>query len=94
VAIDKRHRPIAISAFRWSSAATPWAGFPVESHMLGPRGQLGEYGIDHALLGLCVGGIGKLQVRDGKAVRRIPKDDGHDPQAVSKQVLKPGENGS
>jgi AraC family transcriptional regulator len=76
LAIDKRHRPIEISAFRWSSAATPWAGFPVESHVLGPRGQLGEYGIDHALLGLCVSGIGKLQVRDGKAVRRVTSSPG------------------
>src|SRR5258708_22506889 len=51
---DTRHRPIEISALRWSSAATSWAGFPVESHVLQPRGQLDDYGIDHALLGLCV----------------------------------------
>jgi AraC family transcriptional regulator len=71
LALDKRHRPIRVSAFRWSSADTAWAGFPVESHVLGPRGELGEYGIDHALLGLCVGGVGKLQVRYGKAVRHL-----------------------
>ena len=39
--------------------------------MLGPRGQLSEYGIDHALLGLCVGGSGKMKVRDGKSVRTV-----------------------
>ena len=71
LAMDKHHRPIEISAFRWSSAETAWAGFPPESHVLGPRGELGEYGIDHALLGLCVGGVGKLQVKYGKAVRRV-----------------------
>ena len=72
LAVDKHHRPIEISTFRWSSGGeTAWAGFPVESHVLGPRGQLGEFGIDHALLGLCVGGVGKIQIRDWKAVRRV-----------------------
>jgi AraC family transcriptional regulator len=71
LALDKRRRPIEVSTFRWSSAETEWAGFPVESHIVGPRGELGEYGIDHALLGLCVGGAGKLQVQYGKALRRI-----------------------
>ena len=76
LAVDKHHRPIEISAFRWSSAATPWAGFPVESHVLGPRGRLAEFGIDHALLGLCVGGTAKLQVHDGKAVRSLTSSPG------------------
>jgi AraC family transcriptional regulator len=76
LAVDKRHRPIESSTFRWSSAETEWAGFPVESHVLGPRGQLNEYGIDHALLGLCLGGTGELQVRDGKAVRRVTSSPG------------------
>ena len=71
MAVDKHHRPIEISACRWSSAETAWAGFPVESHVVGPRGELGEYGIDDALLGLCVGGVAKLQVQYGKAVRRV-----------------------
>jgi AraC family transcriptional regulator len=73
---DACHRPIEISALRWSSAATSWAGFPVESHVLQPRGQLDDYGIDHALLGLCVAGTGKLQVRDGKTVRRLTSSPG------------------
>jgi AraC family transcriptional regulator len=76
LALDKCHRPIKVSIFRWSSAETEWAGFPVESHVLGPRGQLGEYGIDHALLGLCLGGTGELQVRDGEAVRRVTSSPG------------------
>jgi AraC family transcriptional regulator len=76
LAVDKRHRPIKISMFRWSSAETPWAGFPFESHVLGPRRQLGEYGIDHVLLGLCVGGMARLQVRDGKVVRRVISSPG------------------
>jgi AraC family transcriptional regulator len=71
LALDKRHRPIEVSTFRWSSAETAWPGFPVESHVLGPRGELGEYGLDHALLGLCVGGSGKMQVQYGRAVRRL-----------------------
>jgi AraC family transcriptional regulator len=76
LAVDRHHRPIEISTFRWSSAETPWSGFPVESHVLGPRRQLGEYGIDHVLLGLCVGGIARLQVRDGKVVRRVISSPG------------------
>jgi AraC family transcriptional regulator len=71
LAVDKRDRPIEISAFRWSSAKTAWSGFPVEAHTLGPSGHLGEFGLDHVLLGLCVGGMGKLQVGDGKTVRRM-----------------------
>jgi AraC family transcriptional regulator len=76
LALDKCHRPIEISTFQWSSAETQWAGFPVESHVLGPRGQLAEYGIDHALLGLCLGGTGELQVRDAKAVRHVTSSPG------------------
>jgi AraC family transcriptional regulator len=71
LALDKHRRPIQVSTFRWSSAETAWAGFPVESHVVGPRGELGEFGLDHALLGLCVGGAGELQVQYGKAARRI-----------------------
>ena len=71
LAVDKRDQPIEISTFRWSSAKTTWSGFPVEGHTLGPRGQLGEFGIDYALLGLCVGGIGQVQVGKGKVVRRV-----------------------
>jgi AraC family transcriptional regulator len=73
---DARHRPIEFSALQWSSAATSWAGFPVESHVLWPQGELTEYGIDHALLGLCVAGTGKLQVRDGKTVRHLTSSPG------------------
>jgi AraC family transcriptional regulator len=76
LAVDKHHRPIEISTFRWSSLKTAWAGFPLESHVLGPRGQLGEYGIDHALLGLCVGGMGMMQIRDGKATRCVLSSPG------------------
>jgi hypothetical protein len=71
LALDKHRRPIQVSTFRWSSAETAWVGFPVESHVVGPRGELGEFGLDHALLGLCVGGAGELQVQYGKAARRI-----------------------
>lgn len=71
LAIDDRHRPIKISALKWSSGTSAWAGFPVECHVLGPRGNLGEFGIDHALLGLCVGGRGTLQVYEPKQTRRL-----------------------
>jgi AraC-like DNA-binding protein len=76
LAMDTRHRPIEISTFRWSSVETAWAGFPVESHVLGPRGELGEFGTEHVLLGLCVSGLGKMQIRDGKVVRRATSSPG------------------
>jgi len=68
--VDKRHRPIEISAFRWSSAQTGWAGFPVESRVFAPCGHLREYGLDHALLALCIAGVAQLQIGDGEAVRQ------------------------
>jgi AraC family transcriptional regulator len=43
----------------------------MEAHTLGPRGHLGEFGLDHALLGLCVSGIGQVQVGVGKKARRV-----------------------
>jgi AraC family transcriptional regulator len=71
LAVDTLHRPIEIGEFRWSSSAGPWAGFPVECRVLGPRGSLDQYGIDHALIGLCVSGKGTLRVRDAGTVRRL-----------------------
>jgi AraC family transcriptional regulator len=76
LAMDDRHRPIEISTFRWSSSGTPWAGFPVESHSLGPQGQLGKFGTEHALLGLCVSGIGKMQISDPGRVLRVTSSPG------------------
>jgi AraC-like DNA-binding protein len=54
LALDDRHRPIRISARRGSGSDGAWSGFPVECHVLGPRGRLSEFGIDHVLLGLCI----------------------------------------
>ncbi len=70
IAMDKRHRPIEISTFRWSSAESIWADYPVESQVLESHGEPGEYGLDHVLVGLCVGGTGKVRGRYGKFVRR------------------------
>lgn len=68
--VDRRHRPIEVSAFRWSSADTGWAGFPIESRVFASPGHLRNYGLDHALLALCVAGVGQLQIGDGEAVRQ------------------------
>lgn len=76
LALDRRHQPIEISTSRWSSAATRWCGFPVEAHVLAPSGELGEFGIDHPLLGLCVSGVGRMDVREGSAVRRVTSSPG------------------
>jgi AraC family transcriptional regulator len=69
--VDGRHRPIEIGAFRWSSAHTAWAGFPVECRLIGARGSLEEFGIERTLLGLCTSGKGTLCVREGRSARRL-----------------------
>ena len=71
LAIDRRHQPIEIGSLRWSSSETAWAGFPVDSRVLGPRGHLSEFGIEHLLLGLCVAGEGTIQIGRSDAVRRV-----------------------
>jgi AraC family transcriptional regulator len=76
LAVDMHHRPIEISAFRWSSAASGWAGFPVECHVFGPHGKLEEFGTEHALVGLCVSGLAAVSVHEGKAERRMVSSPG------------------
>lgn len=76
LALDRQHRPIEISTSRWSSSATPWSGFPVEAHSLSPQGHLSEFGIDYALLGLCVSGVGRMEIRDAHAVRCVTSSPG------------------
>ena len=76
LAMDERHRRIEISTLRWSSGGGAWAGFPVESHQLGPQGQLKTFGTEHALLGLCVSGVGKMQIRESAGVRRVTSSPG------------------
>jgi AraC family transcriptional regulator len=76
LALDECRRPIEISTFRWSSDATAWAGFPVASHVLGPSGQLREFGTEHALLGLCLSGVGEMKIRDGHSVRHVISSPG------------------
>jgi AraC family transcriptional regulator len=76
LALDKCHRPIQISTFRWSSEETAWAGFPVASHVLGPHGQLREFGTEHALLGLCLRGVGEMKIRVGRGMQRVTSSPG------------------
>ena len=76
LALDKCHRPIQFSALRWSSEDSAWAGFPVASHVLGPRGQLREFGTEHALLGLCLRGVGEMQIRAGRGTQRVTSSPG------------------
>lgn len=76
LAVDGRGRPIEIGTFRWSSAGSPWAGFPMESHTLGPHGKLAEFGIKHALVGLCANGIGEMKVATGHGTSRVTSSPG------------------
>lgn len=76
LALDKQHRPIKISTSRWSSSATDWAGFTLEAHSLAPQGHLSEFGIDYALLGLCVRGVGRMEIREERTLRRVTSSPG------------------
>jgi AraC family transcriptional regulator len=76
LALDRHHQRIEISTSRWSSTATSWAGFPVEAHALAERGHLGEFGIDYALLGLCVRGVGRMEIHDRNDVRHVTSSPG------------------
>lgn len=76
LAVDRRGRPIEIGTFRWSSAETPWAGFPMESHILSPNGRLAEFGIKHALVGLCADGLGEMKIATGHGSNRVTSSPG------------------
>jgi AraC-like DNA-binding protein len=88
LAVGDRHRPIRISAQRWSSSDGPWSGVPVECHVLGSRGRLTEFGIDHTLLGLCVKGKGTLQVDERNSRQRVRSMPGREP-AKARLTVEP-----
>jgi AraC family transcriptional regulator len=71
LALDKGGRPVEFSRFRWSSVASPWSGFVVEAHRLGPKGQLTEFYLPHTLIGLCTEGCGKVEFGSLRTMRRI-----------------------
>jgi AraC family transcriptional regulator len=76
LAVDRLNRPIDIGSFRWSSVGTRWSGFPVEAHTLGPSGHLQAFGLDHVLVGLCVDGMGRIQVGEGAKARTVVSSTG------------------
>ena len=76
LAIDRFGRPIEIGTFCWSSAETPWTGFPIETRVLQPGGRLAQFGVEHDFVGLCVNGVGEMRVGSGHNATRITSSPG------------------
>jgi AraC family transcriptional regulator len=70
-AVDKRGQPIEFTKLLWSSAQSPWSGFKLERHRLGPAGRLGEFVVQHTLLGMCLAGSAQMEVGSGKQAKRV-----------------------
>src|SRR5581483_1332428 len=60
LALDRESHQIRFSRLLWSSAGTPWPGFRLERHAVGPAGRLEDFAVPEVLLGLCVKGRAEL----------------------------------
>ncbi|MBS0446460.1 MAG: helix-turn-helix transcriptional regulator [Proteobacteria bacterium] len=61
LAVDRQDRPIDFTERLWSSAESPWSGFMLERHRVGPAGRLEDFSMPDALLGVCLEGAAELQ---------------------------------
>jgi len=70
LASDLRAQPINFTELLWSSRGSPWAGFQLERHRIGPTGRLRHFAVDDVLLGLCVAGSAQMEFGCGSQARR------------------------
>jgi AraC family transcriptional regulator len=70
LALDRQERPINFSRLLWTSEGSPWAGFRLERHEIGPIGRLRDFAVPDNLLGLCVSGSAELTIGTGAHVER------------------------
>ena len=68
LALDRQERPINFSRLLWSSEGSPWSGFRLERHEIGPVGRLRDFAVPDNLLGLCVSGSAELTIGAGAHV--------------------------
>ena len=74
LALDRQERLINFSRLLWSSDGTPWSGFRLERHEIGPVGRLVDFSVPDNLLGLCVNGSAQLTIGTGAhAERRVAR---------------------
>jgi AraC family transcriptional regulator len=62
LAVDRHERPISFSRLLWSSDGSPWPGFRLERHAVGPVGLLEDFAVPEVLLGLCMRGSAELEI--------------------------------
>jgi AraC family transcriptional regulator len=62
LAVDRHEKPINFSRLLWSSDGSPWPGFRLERHSVGPSGLLENFAVPEVLLGLCLRGSAELEI--------------------------------
>jgi AraC family transcriptional regulator len=78
LATDRGERPIEFTEMLWSTDASQWAGFRLERHRIGPRGELRDFGVPDVVLGVCLEGFAQMQYGGrGGDVRRAVARPGH-----------------
>lgn len=70
LALDHEDRPINFTERLWSSADSPWSGFTLERHRVGPAGRLKDFSMQDVLLGVCLQGSAELQFGTDKHAAR------------------------
>lgn len=68
---DRRGEAIEFRQLLWSSAQSPWSGFPLERARIPAVGVLKEFAVPEMLLGLCVAGSAEIDVRGTRAQYRL-----------------------
>jgi AraC family transcriptional regulator len=70
LAVDNEDRPINFTEFLWSSTDSPWSGFTLERHRVGPAGLLKDFSMQDVLLGVCLQGSAELEFGTDKHAHR------------------------
>ena len=73
LATDRADQRMRFTDYLWSSEASPWAGFRMERHRIGPMGRLRDFGVPDVLLGMCLAGSARMQYggRHGELQRAV-----------------------
>ena len=78
LAKDACDRQIDFTEMLWSTDPSQWAGFRLERHRIGPRGQLSHFSVPDVVLGVCLEGFAQMQYGGPRGdVRRAVVRPGH-----------------
>jgi AraC family transcriptional regulator len=61
LATDRAEQRVDFTERLWSSQASPWSGFRMERHRIGPMGRLHDFAVPDVLLGMCLAGSARMQ---------------------------------